>query len=55
MVANDVSAPGSGFEVDTNTVRIISGDDETQISGSKEEVADAIWEAAVCRWLPEAG
>ncbi|MDR1875422.1 MAG: bifunctional phosphopantothenoylcysteine decarboxylase/phosphopantothenate--cysteine ligase CoaBC [Synergistaceae bacterium] len=52
MVANDVSAPGSGFGADTNTVRIISDDDETQFSGSKEAVADAVWEAAVRRWLP---
>jgi phosphopantothenoylcysteine decarboxylase/phosphopantothenate--cysteine ligase len=51
MAANDVSAPGSGFGADVNTVQIISGDGATQISGSKEEVADAIWEVAVRRWL----
>ncbi|MDR2137244.1 MAG: phosphopantothenoylcysteine decarboxylase, partial [Synergistaceae bacterium] len=44
MVANDVTAPGSGFQVDTNTVRLISRDGETAISGSKEEVADNLWE-----------
>jgi phosphopantothenoylcysteine decarboxylase/phosphopantothenate--cysteine ligase len=47
IVANNVSAPGSGFGVDTNTVRVISHDGESSISGSKEEVADAVWEKLV--------
>lgn len=51
MLANDVSAPGSGFGVDTNTIRMISRNDETQFSGSKEEVADAVWEAIASRGL----
>jgi phosphopantothenoylcysteine decarboxylase/phosphopantothenate--cysteine ligase len=46
MVANDVTAPGSGFGVDTNTVRLLSRDGEAAVSGSKEEVADALWEYA---------
>jgi phosphopantothenoylcysteine decarboxylase/phosphopantothenate--cysteine ligase len=44
MIANDVSAPGSGFGVDTNAVHMISQADESLISGSKEEVADTVWE-----------
>ncbi|MDR3229928.1 MAG: bifunctional phosphopantothenoylcysteine decarboxylase/phosphopantothenate--cysteine ligase CoaBC [Synergistaceae bacterium] len=51
MVANDVTVPGCGFGADSNTVRIISRDDETQASGSKEEVADAVWEMVVHGWL----
>lgn len=55
MVANDVTAPGSGFAVDTNTVRLISkrGEamEETQFSGSKEEVADAVWETVALKKL----
>jgi phosphopantothenoylcysteine decarboxylase/phosphopantothenate--cysteine ligase len=47
MVANDVSAPGSGFGVDTNVVRVISRTGESSISGSKEEVADAVWEKLI--------
>jgi phosphopantothenoylcysteine decarboxylase/phosphopantothenate--cysteine ligase len=44
ILANDVTAPDCGFEVDTNTVRLISRREEVSISGSKEEVADAVWE-----------
>ena len=44
IVANDVSAPGSGFEADTNTVHILSRAGESSFSGSKEEVADVIWD-----------
>ena len=44
MLANDVSSPDSGFGVETNTVRMISREGEVSISGSKEEVADAVWE-----------
>ena len=47
ILANDVSAPGSGFGTDTNTVRMIVSDDETSISGSKEEVADTVWQNLV--------
>ena len=43
IVANDVSQPGSGFDVDTNAVTIISADSE-QVLGqqSKSRVAEAI-------------
>lgn len=45
ILANDVSAPDGGFGSDFNTVRMISRTgDEAAISGSKEEVADAVWE-----------
>jgi phosphopantothenoylcysteine decarboxylase/phosphopantothenate--cysteine ligase len=44
MLANDVMALGCGFETDTNTVRMISRREEVSISGSKEDVADAVWE-----------
>ena len=51
IVANDVSAPGSGFGVDTNTVHMISRTGENSISGSKEEVADAVWERLIAEGL----
>lgn len=44
ILANDVSASGCGFGTDTNTVRVLSRDAETIFSGSKEEVADSVWE-----------
>lgn len=44
ILANDVSAVGCGFGTDTNTVRVLSRDAETIFSGSKEEVADSVWE-----------
>ena len=43
ILANDVSAPGCGFGTDTNTVRVLSREGETTLSGSKEEVADGVW------------
>jgi phosphopantothenoylcysteine decarboxylase/phosphopantothenate--cysteine ligase len=43
MVANDVTAPGSGFDVDTNAVTIIGADEEQTLPlQSKARVADAI-------------
>ena len=43
IVANDVSAPGAGFDVDTNAVTIIGADrEETLPLQSKSRVADAI-------------
>ena len=43
MVANDVTAPGSGFDVDTNAVTIIGADQEEALPlQSKARVADAI-------------
>lgn len=45
MVANDVSQPGAGFEVDTNVVTIISADGERPVPlQSKERVAAAIFD-----------
>jgi phosphopantothenoylcysteine decarboxylase/phosphopantothenate--cysteine ligase len=44
ILANDVSDPAGGFGSDSNTVRMISrSGGETTISGTKEEVADAVW------------
>ena len=51
IVANDVLAPGCGFGADTNTVRVLSRDEETVLSGSKEEVADGVWNLVVGRGL----
>jgi phosphopantothenoylcysteine decarboxylase/phosphopantothenate--cysteine ligase len=44
MVANDVTAPGAGFDVDTNTVTLIerSGRVDRLETMSKEDVAAAI-------------
>ena len=51
IVANDVLAPGCGFGADTNTVRVLSRDEETVLSGSKEEVADGVWNLVAERGL----
>ena len=51
IVANDVLAPGCGFGADTNTVRVLSRDEETVLSGSKEEVADGVWDLVAGRGL----
>lgn len=43
IVANDVSAPGAGFDVDTNAVTIIGADGEQSLPvQSKSRVAEAI-------------
>lgn len=43
IVANDVTAPGAGFGLDTNVVSIFSKTDQTRYPlGSKEEVANHI-------------
>ena len=55
ILANDVSAPGCGFGADTNTVRVLSREGETTLSGSKEEVADSIWDFVAERGLFEFG
>jgi phosphopantothenoylcysteine decarboxylase/phosphopantothenate--cysteine ligase len=46
MVANDVTAPGSGFEVDTNRAVLIAPDGTTRElpQMAKIELADAIWD-----------
>jgi phosphopantothenoylcysteine decarboxylase/phosphopantothenate--cysteine ligase len=49
MVANDVSAPGSGFEVDTNRAVLITPDGTARElpQMSKIDLADAIWDMVV--------
>ena len=48
VVVNDVLQKDAGFGCDTNSVTIISaGGDKIEVSGTKEEVADAILDAAV--------
>ena len=44
IVANDVSAPGAGFDVDTNIITIITPDGEKSSYGkmTKREAADVI-------------
>ena len=43
IVANDVTAPGAGFDVDTNIVTLIAGDHQQSLPlAAKREVADAI-------------
>jgi phosphopantothenoylcysteine decarboxylase / phosphopantothenate---cysteine ligase len=52
LVVNDVSAPGAGFDHDTNEVTILSSDGgaiEVPL-GSKRQVADAVLDAVVA-WL----
>jgi phosphopantothenoylcysteine decarboxylase/phosphopantothenate--cysteine ligase len=46
MVANDVSAPGSGFEVDTNRAVLIAPDGTARELPQmpKTDLADAIWD-----------
>jgi phosphopantothenoylcysteine decarboxylase/phosphopantothenate--cysteine ligase len=46
MVANDVTAPGSGFEVDTNRAVLIAPDGTAQELPQmpKIQLADAIWD-----------
>lgn len=45
MVANDVSQPGAGFEVDTNRVTLIDDAREEELPLlSKHDVANRIWE-----------
>jgi phosphopantothenoylcysteine decarboxylase/phosphopantothenate--cysteine ligase len=49
IVANDVTAPGSGFGTDTNKVTLISrgGEEESLPLMTKREVADRIWDWVV--------
>jgi len=45
VVANDVSAPGAGFAVETNSVTVLGADGATTaLSGTKREVARRLWE-----------
>jgi phosphopantothenoylcysteine decarboxylase/phosphopantothenate--cysteine ligase len=49
MVANDVSAPGVGFDHETNAVTILGRDGTRREVGlsSKREVADAVLDCVV--------
>lgn len=48
IVANDVSAPNVGFEVDTNAVTLLDAEGHTAVPlASKDEIADAILDRAV--------
>ena len=49
ILANDVTAEGSGFGTDTNTLRLISRDGEQVFSGLKEDAAFDIWSALNAR------
>ena len=55
-MANDVSAPGAGFEHETNQVVIIdaSGMDHDVPLSDKRAIADAVWDAIVA-WRASAG
>ena len=57
IVANDVGAPGVGFEHDTNQVTILGGDGsvETLPLTSKRDVAGAVLDAVVRRLPPPQG
>jgi len=57
IVANDVGAPGAGFEHDTNEVMILSADgvEEKLPMMSKADVARAVVDAAVRRLVPIRG
>jgi len=57
IVANDVGAPGSGFEHDTNQVMILGADgvEEKLPMMSKADVARAVLDAAVRRLPPIRG
>ncbi|MBQ9419764.1 MAG: bifunctional phosphopantothenoylcysteine decarboxylase/phosphopantothenate--cysteine ligase CoaBC [Synergistaceae bacterium] len=50
ILANDVTAEGSGFAIDTNTLRLIAKDtskSEKIFSGPKEDIACEVWENVV--------
>lgn len=54
IVVNDITAPGVGFASDTNVVKVLDPKGViAELKGSKEAVADAIWEIATTR-LPSA-
>jgi phosphopantothenoylcysteine decarboxylase/phosphopantothenate--cysteine ligase len=55
IVANDVSAPGAGFAVDTNRVSLLTrGGARADLEGSKREVAERLW-ALLAPLVPGAG
>ena len=44
IVANDITAPDSGFATDNNTVRILGKEGTSEeCSGTKEDVAETLW------------
>jgi phosphopantothenoylcysteine decarboxylase/phosphopantothenate--cysteine ligase len=48
LVANDLTAPGAGFGVDTNEVSVLLKDGTVQsLRGTKREVADRLWAVLV--------
>ena len=48
IVANDIAAPGFGFGVDTNSVCLLGADGgSASFSGTKEEVAEGIWDTVL--------
>jgi phosphopantothenoylcysteine decarboxylase/phosphopantothenate--cysteine ligase len=57
LVVNDVSAPGAGFDHDTNEVTILGADGgTTEVPlGTKRQVADAVLDAVVARLGAPAG
>jgi phosphopantothenoylcysteine decarboxylase/phosphopantothenate--cysteine ligase len=51
LVVNDVSAPGAGFDHDTNEVTVLAAEGATTVVplGSKRQVADAVLDQVVAR------
>jgi phosphopantothenoylcysteine decarboxylase/phosphopantothenate--cysteine ligase len=50
IVANDVSAAGAGFGVETNVVTILGADGSaTTAQGTKREVAGRLWDLVAAR------
>jgi phosphopantothenoylcysteine decarboxylase/phosphopantothenate--cysteine ligase len=46
IVANDISAPGAGFQVDTNRVTLLGRERPSrELAGTKRELAGEIWNA----------
>ena len=49
IIANDVSQPGVGFEVDTNSVTLVTKEETTALPNmSKKELSEKIWDSIVC-------
>jgi phosphopantothenoylcysteine decarboxylase/phosphopantothenate--cysteine ligase len=56
MVVNDVSAPGVGFDHDTNAVTIMTADDTEEVPlTTKDAVADAVLDKVVALLAGQAG
>jgi len=52
IAANDLGSPGCGFAVETNRVRLLALEgEEALLEGTKEEVAEGIWDSVVSRLL----